>query len=213
MIENPSSFAKKKYRKLPNAPRHTVPHALRMVAPLDYFFSLHTTMAPRPKKKRRPSTPLYEIDKRAKHYNYMLDGNYIGWTTNPIRRQRQHQRKIKKGAKATARMAKRNPNLAIGILVSGFLNKRDALKHEKAWQKKRSKQQRLDFVASRDQHRAGHKWSKPSIPVDHPLRKGRPLHVIYIGGKVLHQDAALPTSSALRVYGRAESLEQALTMA
>ncbi len=166
-------------------------------------------MGRRSKKPRsKPTTPLRWIDDTGtRHYCYWLTTNYVGYTVNPMRRQRQHQRVIRGGAKKTMKMFERDPKLHIGVLVSGFLNKRDALKYERAWQRSgRSISARMNFVASRNHHTAGHKWSGPSIAVDDPLRAGRPIMVTFVGARI----APLPLSSALCRYRTVDTLERAV---
>ena len=55
---------------------------------------------------------------------------YVGFTTNPTRRLRQHNREIKGGAKKT----KVGGPWAMVVRVSGFKTKVDALKFEWKWQ-------------------------------------------------------------------------------
>lgn len=68
-----------------------------------------------------------------KFYCYLLKspsgGTYVGFTTNPKRRLRQHNGEIKGGARYT----KRCSQWKMAYLVSGFKTKTHALRFEWAW--------------------------------------------------------------------------------
>lgn len=71
------------------------------------------------------------------YYVYILNSlgtnrSYIGFTVNPKRRLRQHNRKIKGGAKRTKKH--KGKRWVCVCLVTGFTSKHDALAFEWAWQ-------------------------------------------------------------------------------
>lgn len=86
-----------------------------------------------------PSPDTAQTQKREgrAYYVYILNSlgtnrSYIGFSVNPKRRVRQHNRKIKGGAKRTKKHKGRRWVLV--CMVTGFTSKHDALAFEWAWQ-------------------------------------------------------------------------------
>ena len=169
-------------------------------------------MAPRAKKPRRPvkhakplkpnsqrarrsrkrrgeaKTPLEWVDWACVAWCYCLSTAYIGYTTTPPKRERQHQRELVGGANGTRRMSEKHPDLRMVVVVGPFLNKRDAQQFEWRWRfgsggPRGGLKRRLEWIATALDCAPSYQWTTSALPLNHPLRVSSqqlPVHVHWI---------------------------------
>jgi predicted GIY-YIG superfamily endonuclease len=125
------------------------------------------------KKKPNPKTPIDYIDP-SDWRCYITNSNYIGCTTNASRRIRQHRGQRTGGAKRTRKAAKTyGDRLRMVAVVGRFMNKRDAMMFEWAWDKwrpegRKSKptlKQRLEYLATVLDGPSTKRWTSNAIPL------------------------------------------------
>lgn len=138
-------------------------------------------------KEEDHKIPFDFVDKKSVHgcylaYNTQGGWGYVGYSVNPVERVWKHAGLREGGAKKAKvfvrgkRWREPDPNMRLLVVVCRFLNRRDGLKFEKAWQLacKNGKQTKkaLEYVLPALTN-PDHKWTKKdsTLPVWHPLRE------------------------------------------
>ena len=148
---------------------------------------VHKNVNSRRRRRRRSVcvTPLTAVDQKRVHSCYILYSPatkkvYVGYTTNPARRLRQHRGEIQGGAKRTQKM--KDDKMRFLAIISRFINARDAQFFEWLLERAGNCHTRRRCTSPRKICEAVHtllnpellapkkSWTKTALPLVHPLR-------------------------------------------